>query len=160
MLVFLCGKMGSGKSTKARELAQERKAVLLSEDAWLESLYPNQIRNLEDYVKHSNIIKPLVKPLVQDMLRNGSNVVMDFPANTISQRNWLKSIFAEVDADHELIYLDVPNDVCLRQIAKRRLEQPARAATDTENMFLQTTRHFVKPSLEEGFNLTTIERRV
>ena len=159
MLVFLCGKMGAGKSTKSSELAKERNAVLLSEDAWLESLYPNQIRSLEDYVKYSNMIKPLVKSLAQDILKNGSNVIMDFPANTISQRNWLKSIFAEIGAAHELIYLDVPNEVCLKQIAKRRVEQPGRAATDTEDMFLQITRYFVEPSPEEGFNLTTIERR-
>ena len=31
-LTFFCGKMGSGKSTKAREIAQKNNAVLLSED--------------------------------------------------------------------------------------------------------------------------------
>ena len=156
MLVLLCGKMGAGKSTKSNELAKERNAVLLSEDVWLESLYPDKIRSVEEYVKYSNMIKPLVKSLAQDMLRNGSNVVMDFPANTISQRSWLKSIFSEIGAAHELIYLDVPNEVCLKQIAKRRIEQPERAATDTEEMFIQITRYFVEPSPEEGFNLTKI----
>jgi adenylylsulfate kinase-like enzyme len=31
-LIFFCGKMGAGKSTKASEIAQESNAVLLSED--------------------------------------------------------------------------------------------------------------------------------
>ena len=159
MLILLCGKMGAGKSTKSSDLAMEHDAILLSEDVWLESLYPNQIHSVEDYVKYSNLIKPLVKSIVQSMLRSGSRVVMDFPANTISQRAWLKSIFFEIGAAHELIYLDVPNEVCLKQIAKRRLEKPERAATDSEEMFVQMTRYFVEPSPEEGFNLTKIVRR-
>lgn len=109
MLIFLCGKMGAGKSTKSSELADERNAVLLSEDEWLSSLYPNQIHTLADYIEYSNRLKPLAKRLVQDMLNKGVIVIMDFPANTLAQRQWFKSIFSEIDADHELIYLDVPS---------------------------------------------------
>jgi len=119
----------------------------------LESLYPNKIRSLEDYIKYSNKLKPLVKSLVQNMLKVGANVVMDFPANTVSQREWFKSIFSEIDAPHELIYLDVSNKICLKQIAKRRLEHPERASTDTEAMFEQVTKYFVEPSSDEGFNI-------
>ncbi len=42
-LYFFYGKMGAGKSTKSKQLAIEKHAVLLSEDEWLSSLYPNQI---------------------------------------------------------------------------------------------------------------------
>lgn len=158
MLVLLCGKMGAGKSTKSSELVKERNAVLLSEDEWLESLYPCQIRSFEDYVKYSSMIKPLVKSLAQEMLKTGLSVVMDFPANTIAQRDWLKSIFSEIGVAHELIYLKVSDEVCLKQIAKRRDDQPERVATDTEDMFVQVTKYFVEPSPDEGFNLTIIER--
>lgn len=160
MLVLLCGKMGAGKSTKAIELARERNAVLMSEDVWLSSLYPNQIFSIKDYVRFSNLMKPLIKSLVQDILKSGANVVMDFPGNTVAQRQWLKSIFSEINANHELIFLNVTDDVCLQQIAKRRIEQPERAATDTEDMFLDITKHFVEPSICEGFNITLIERHV
>jgi len=39
-LIFFCGKMGAGKSTKSKEFASESNAVLLSEDEWLSILYP------------------------------------------------------------------------------------------------------------------------
>mgnify|MGYP002819896064 CR=1 FL=1 len=153
MLILFCGKMGAGKTTRSRELAIERNAVLFSEDEWLESLYPNQIRTLEEYIEFSNRIKPLVKSVVQNLLETGATVVLDFPANTIAQREWLKSLFSEINARHELIYLEVSNEQCLSQIAKRRIEQPERAATDTEAMFEQVTKYFVEPSPEEGFNI-------
>ncbi|MGP4845258.1 AAA family ATPase [Marinobacter sp. 1Y8] len=81
-LTFFCGKMGAGKSTKASEIAQKSNAVLLSEDEWLASLYPNKISSLNDYIEYSNLLKPQIKKLVQSMLSAGTNVVMDFPANT------------------------------------------------------------------------------
>lgn len=156
VLTLFCGKMGAGKTTMSREISQERNAVLLSEDEWLTSIYPNSINTLNDYIEHSDRLKPQMKKLVQSVLISGTDVVMDFPANTIPQREWLKSIFSEIQAPHELIYIDQPNEVCLRQIEKRRTEQPERAATDTEEMFELVTKHFVAPTPDEGFNTTVI----
>ena len=156
VLTFFCGKMGAGKTTKSREISQERNAVLLTEDEWLSSIYPNSINTLEDYIEYSGRLKPQMKKLVQSILASGSNVVMDFPANTIPQREWFKSIFSEIQAPHELIYIDQPNEICLGQIAKRRIEQPQRAATDTEEMFEMVTKYFVAPTPDEGFNTTVI----
>lgn len=154
VLIFFCGKMGSGKTTKSKSIAIERKAVLLSEDEWLASLYPNKISSLKDYVAYSSLLKPQIKKLVQAILVTGADVVMDFPANTISQRDWLRRIFLEVDASSELIYIDVSNEECLKRIEKRRAEQPERASTDTKEMFEQVTKYFLEPQANEGFNIT------
>lgn len=156
VLTFFCGKMGSGKTTKSREISQERNAVLLSEDEWLSSVYPNSIKTLADYIEYSGRLKPQMKKLAQSILASGANVVMDFPANTILQREWFRSVFSEIHAPHELVYIDQPNEVCLGQIAKRRIEQPERAATDTEEMFELVTKYFVAPTSDEGFNTTVI----
>jgi len=159
-LIFFCGKMGAGKSTKASKVAKDRNAVLLSEDEWLESLYPNKVRSLDDYIRYSNQIKPPVKKLVQSILATGTDVVMDFPANTVKQREWFQTIYLEVNTSHNLIYFDTPNEICLKQIAKRRLEQPERRATDTIEMFEAVTKLFTEPKLEEGFNITIIRPNV
>ncbi|MDO6693393.1 ATP-binding protein [Aliiglaciecola sp. 3_MG-2023] len=157
-LTFFCGKMGAGKSTKAREIAQKSNVVLLSEDEWLASLYPNKISSLNDYIEYSNLLKPQIKKLVQSMLSAGTNVVMDFPANTLSQRDWFRSIFSEIEAPHNLVYIDLSNEICLKQIEKRRKEQPERMATDTPEMFEQVTKYFKAPTAEEGFNTTKVAR--
>lgn len=155
-LTFFCGKMGAGKTTKSREVSCHQNAVLLVEDEWLASAYPDSIKTLDDYIEYSGRLKPQMKVLVQSILTSGANVVMDFPANTLAQRAWFKSIFSEIQAPHELIYIDQPNEVCLRQIAKRRVEQPQRAATDTAAMFELVTKYFVAPTADEGFTTTTI----
>jgi adenylate kinase family enzyme len=159
-LIFFCGKMGAGKTTKAKQIAQDRNAVLISEDEWLESLYPSQITTFEDYLKFSGQLKPLVTSHVQSILRTGTNVVMDFPANTASQRKWFKTIFSEINAFHELIYLNISDEICLKQIAQRSIEQPERASFDTEEVFHHVTSFFEEPSTAEGFNIQRIERSV
>lgn len=159
-LTFFCGKMGAGKTTRSRSIALERNAVLLSEDEWLEAAFPRKITSIDSYIKYSNRLKPQIKKLVQSILNTGTDVVMDFPANTVSQRDWFRSIFTEVKAPHFLIYIDVPNDLCLRRIQKRALEQPDREATDTAEMFEQVTRYFMEPSEKEGFNVTRIKTDV
>lgn len=100
-----------------------------------------------------------MKRLVQSILVAGTDVVLDFPANTTSQRVWFKDIFTEVDAPHSLVFIDVPNEVCLNQIENRRVAQPERAATDTLAMFEQVTKYFVEPQPLEGFNITRVARK-
>ncbi|VTR68583.1 putative kinase [Desulfosarcina cetonica] len=157
-LIFFCGKMGAGKTIKSKEVAHDQNAVLISEDEWLESLYPGQIKKFDDYLNFSRQLKPLVTSHVQNILRTGTDVVMDFPANTVSQRKWFKTLYAEINAPHELIYLNVSNEICLKQIAQRRTEQPERASFDTEEVFHHVTSFFEEPSADEGFNIKQIDR--
>lgn len=155
-LIFFCGKMGAGKTTESKQAARDRNAVLISEDEWLESLYPGQVETFDDYLKFSRRLKPLVTSHVQNILRTGTDVVMDFPANTVPQRKWFKILFSEINAPHELIFLNISNDNCLKRIAQRRIEQPERASFDTEEVFRHATSYFEEPSADEGFNIKVI----
>ena len=152
------GKMGAGKSTKSRQVSQDRNAVLISEDEWLTTLYPNQITSFDDYLYYSSKLKPLIKAHVINILRAGTDVVMDFPANTVSQRKWFKELIYEADAPNELIYLNISNEMCLKQIEKRRIECPERAAYDTESMFNEVTKYFQEPDDSEGFTIEVVQR--
>ncbi|WP_338083258.1 ATP-binding protein [Exiguobacterium chiriqhucha] len=153
ILFFLCGKMGAGKSTVSKRLELEEHAVRLSEDEWLQALYPNQIHTFEDYRRHSELLKPIVETTVQRMLEVGTNVVMDFPANTIGLRQWFLAIANKVGADHQLIYLNLSDEQCMRRIAKRRTEMPERAAFDTKEVFDHVTSFFEAPSESEGIRI-------
>jgi len=155
-LIFFCGKMGAGKSTKSKEYALKFNAVLISEDEWLSILYPQQITSFDDYIKYSALLRPLIKVHVQKILLTGTNVVLDFPANTLRQRAWFKGIVSEVKARHKLVFLDVSNEQCLEQIAKRRLEQPERSAFDTEEMFYHVTQYFEVPLESEGLEIDVV----
>lgn len=155
-LIFFCGKMGSGKSTYSKKLANELNAVLLSEDEWLSAIYPEEIKNFDDYIKYSSRLKPLLEGHVRRILHSGVSVVMDFPGNTKKQRSWFKEIFFEDQMLHRLIYLQAEDQLCLKRIEQRRQDSPERARFDTEEVFHQVTRYFQAPTDDEEFNIEVL----
>ncbi|WP_448569975.1 AAA family ATPase [Thalassotalea ganghwensis] len=159
-LVLFCGKMGAGKSTNAKSVALNRNAVLISEDEWLAMLYPEQIHSFDDYLQFSARLKPLVKSHIINILATGTTVVMDFPANTKKQREWFNMLAIQAKVKAELIYLNVSNEVCLMQLAKRRIAQPQRAKFDNEEMFNFVTKYFEAPVCDEFANIQVIEKRL
>ena len=156
-LILFCGKMGAGKTTLSKSISAEPKSILISEDEWLSSHYAEQINSFEDYLSYSQKIKPFIKEHIQSILTAGITVVLDFPANTLNQRQWLLSLSNEIGSEHELVYVNVTDEVCLAQISNRRKDQPERAQFDTPEVFRQVTSHFQAPSESEGLNI--VERK-
>lgn len=114
----MCGKMAAGKSTLSKKLAKEKDAILLSEDKILGQLYPSEIQTIEDYVTYSSRVKIMLKEHLIELLKKGNNVVLDFPANTISQREWFKEIIKESKIEHVMHYVKRSDDVCKSQLKR------------------------------------------
>ena len=153
VLVFFCGKMAAGKSTLARHLAERHHAVLLEQDAFTERLYPGEVNDLADYVRCSTRINQVVQPLVCELLSRGLNVVLDFPANTRTQRAWFREILAAVPVRHELHFIDVADEQCKAQLRQRSAALPAGSPWTSEAAFDAITAYFQPPATEEGFNV-------
>ncbi|AWH49107.1 cell division protein ZipA [Stenotrophomonas sp. SAU14A_NAIMI4_5] len=151
-LHLVCGKIGAGKSTLCRQLAQAPGTVLISEDAWLAALYPAQIRSVADYLQRAALLRDVLAPHLRALLRAGVSVVLDFPFNTAATRAWAREVFEAVTAAHALHFLDVDDAVCKARLRARnaRGEHPFRASDEE---FEQITRHFVAPAQEEGFQV-------
>jgi len=83
-------------------------------------------------------------------------VVLDFPANTLGNRQWMKEIIAGADVSHELHYLDVPDEICKSRLRARNVsDSHPFAPSDAE--FDEITQYFVPPSSEEGFHIVRHE---
>lgn len=151
-LHLLCGKIAAGKSTLTRQLAEAAGTVLLSEDHWLVRLYPGEITTLADYVRCSARLREAIGPHIEALLRAGVSVVLDFPANTLKSREWMRGLFVAAAVDHRLHYLDVPDEVCKARLRERNAAgHHEYQASDAE--FDLFTSHFVPPTAAEGFNL-------
>ncbi|MCB1176376.1 MAG: ATP-binding protein [Leptospiraceae bacterium] len=155
-LIFFCGKMGAGKSTYAKNLSEELNAIFLSEDEWLSALFPEEIKNFDDYIKYSSRLKPLLKVHVTKILNSGISVVMDFPGNTKKQRDWFKQIFLKDKIPHKIIYLKADDELCLKRIEQRREISPERSKFDTKEVFLHVTSYFQPPEKNEELNIEIV----
>lgn len=151
-LYLLCGKIAAGKSTLAKRLAARPATVLISEDRWNSTLFPDELKTIEDYARYSSRVRTAMGPHVVSLLRAGLSVVLDFQANTQAVRGWMRTLIDGSGAAHELHFLDVPDDVCRQRLRERNAagEHPYQASDADYDLF---TRHFVPPSADEGFNV-------
>jgi predicted kinase len=157
-LYFMCGKMAAGKSTLAKTLAQRQNAILLVQDEFLETLFPGEIADIPAFVKFSSRVKAALTPHVCALLSRGVSVVLDFPGNTKTQRAWFRELFEKARAKHELHFVDVPDDICKRQLMERNKERPTQETFTTDAEFDAITRYFQPPSDDEGFNVIRHQR--
>lgn len=157
VLYFMCGKMGAGKSTLARAIAKDNSALLMSEDDLLRDLYPNDVVDLASYVSCAGRVRQTLRGHISTLLRRGISVVLDFPANTVSQRVWFHELIEQSGAAHELHFLLVPDDVCKRQLKERALAKPGDPLQD-EATFDLLSGYFVAPTPEERFMVVLHER--
>ncbi|WP_095189809.1 ATP-binding protein [Pseudomonas sp. Irchel 3E19] len=148
-LHLMCGKIASGKSTLAKSLANEHRAILLSEDRWISRLYPAEVQTVTDYVRCAKRIRDVLGPLVIDLLGVRLDVVLDFPANTVADREWLRGLADAAGSAHYLHYLDVDDDTCRARLhARNERGEHDFAATDAE--FDLITGYFRVPEEVEG----------
>jgi len=85
-------------------------------------------------------------------------VVLHFPANTVNNRLWMRSIFEGADADHRLHWLDMPDELCRMRLHQRN-EKGTHEFSPTDEDFDRITRLFMAPTPEEGFQIVRLPTR-
>ncbi|MCG3268625.1 ATP-binding protein [Yoonia sp. I 8.24] len=151
-LHLMCGKIASGKSSLAAKLGAVDHTIVISEDDWLNALYGEDMSSISDYVRCMAKLRKVIGPHVVSLLHANVSVVLDFQANTLESRHWMRGLLDQTSAAHQLHVLDVPDEICLMRLhARNALAEHPFAAT--EEQFRQVSEHFVAPSSEEGFNI-------
>lgn len=151
-LHMLCGKIAAGKSTLASRLADLDGTILVAEDDWLNALFADELVSASDYVRCASKLRAVMGSHISALLNAGVSVVLDFPANTVENRDWMRGILEATDAEHRLHLLDVADEVCLTRLRERNAQGDHPFAV-TEEQFRRFSSHFVAPSPDEGFNI-------
>ena len=152
MLHLLCGKIASGKSTLAASLSETPGTLVISEDTWLAALYADQMASVADYVRCAGKLRLALTPHLVALLKAGVSVVLDFPANTVANRQWMMTVIRESGVPHQLHFLDVADDICKTRLRARNASGEHDFAASDEQFDL-ITRYFVAPEEQEGFNI-------
>lgn len=136
----------------AGRLARRPVTLLISLDHWMSLLFPAENRSIEDFARLSARLRAAMGPHVVDILRQDVSVVLDFPANTLRWRSWMRSLITEANVAHELHVLDVPDAVCKERLRQRNEsgKHPYQVSEATYDLFMS---YFVLPTPEEKFNV-------
>jgi predicted kinase len=121
-------------------------------DHWMSILFPTENRTIDDFARLSSRLRAAMGPHVVEILGHGLSVVLDFPANTLSDRSWMRSLITEAAVAHELHVLDIPDAICKERLRQRNEggEHPYQVSEATYDLL---TSDFVPPTPEEGFNV-------
>ena len=151
-LFLLCGKIAAGKSTLAGRLAARPATLLISEDHWTSNLFSDDLRTIDDYGRYSARLRDAMGPHIVDILMQGLSIVLDFPANTVGNRNWMRSLITRANVAHELHLIDVPDTICKQRLRERNAsgKHPFQVTEAEYDLF---TSYFVPPAPSEGFNV-------
>ena len=101
-LHLVCGKIAAGKSTLTDRLGQQPGTVVVAEDHWLARLYPGEQTSLADYARNAARLRDAMAPHLVALLRLDLSVVLDFPANTVASRAWMRTLFEAAGVAHQL----------------------------------------------------------
>ena len=150
-LHVICGKIAAGKSTLAAHLGDHPNTLVIAEDDWLAALFKDQMATGQDYMRCATKLKSVMGPHVSAILRSGLSVVLDYPANTVDFRRWMRDVANAGDARCIIHVLDVPDEVCLARLRERNTAG-AHAFAATEAQFRQFSKFYRPPTAEEGFD--------
>jgi predicted kinase len=118
-LIIVCGLPGSGKTTHARQVERNLRAVRFCPDEWMDAL---EIGLWEGEIRTR--IEKLQWKLAQDLLALGHNVVIEWGTWARSERDALRTGARALGAAVELHFLDAPVEVVFDRIRRRNRESP------------------------------------
>ena len=118
-LIIVCGLPGSGKTTHAKQLEAELRAVRFSPDEWMDAL---SVDIWDESMRGK--IEALQWEVSQQLLALGLSVIIEWGTWGRSERDELRLRARELGAAVDLHYLSAPVDVLFGRIQRRGLERP------------------------------------
>ena len=113
-LILICGLPGSGKTTVAKRLAGEARAVRLSPDEWKHAL------GIDYYDEDGRVrVEAQLWVLAQELLALGQSVVLEHGFWTREERDELRLAARALGATVELHYLEASVDELWRRLELR-----------------------------------------
>ena len=145
----MVGLPAAGKTTRAKEIEEERRALRLTPDEWMIPLF-----NHNDADGKRNVLEGRFIWLALGALRHDIDVVLDFGVWGKVERTALRALAAEAGASCELVYLEVDEDEQRRRRDSRGSEDPELTFYITDEDLEEYRQRFEPP---DEFELSGVE---
>jgi predicted kinase len=138
------GLPGAGKTTRARELATEHRALRLTPDHWMIPLFGDSMAGGKRFVLEGRLISVALQAL-----RLRTSVVLDYGLWGRDERRALRWLARSAGAACQVIYLPVDRDVQIARIAHRQATEPHQTFPMSEADVDQWREQFQVPDAAE-----------
>jgi hypothetical protein len=143
-LFLICGLPGAGKSTLARQLEQEYRALRLAPDEWMARITGDGYDEPERAA-----IEAIQWELAQRVLALGLDVILENGFWSRQERDEIRARAAALSVPVTLFYLDVPRAELVRRLRARDDAMPPDTFRVDPEQLDQWVRSFEPPTADE-----------
>ena len=162
MIHLVCGPIGAGKTTYAKQLAKEKNAIRFSEDEWLAKLFvpdapedlleqPMQVVGIWATEKYQRC-RSQIWLVCQQLLENNMSVVLDGAAANKEQRDMFRKKAEDFNVEFELHYVTSSAAVRHKRVFERNVEQGDTYSLEVTPAMFEHTETFFEPPIGNEYN--------
>jgi predicted kinase len=144
-MVLIVGLPGAGKTTWSRRLEEERKAVRLTPDEWMDALFNTNDADGRRWVLESE----LFWGIAARALELGVDVILDYGCWSEEERDLFRTRAQQLGASAEMVLLDLPIEVLWERIEARNADLPAGTFRISRDELLEWSGRFEVPTSDE-----------
>lgn len=148
-LYLLYGFIASGKTTFAKKLEKELRAVRLTHDEWMHKLYGSNPPE-EKFQEYFKRVEDLIWMLTERLLKVGQDVVMDLGFWSRKQRDEARGKAEKFGANHKLYHIHCPEDIALKRCLTRTENLTEDCLYINEEAFYKLKKRFEDLGKDEG----------
>lgn len=145
---FICGFIGSGKTTYSKKLEEAKGAFRFTIDEWMIPLYGEHMER-EVFDSRLETLASLFKDSVLRLIELGVPVIFDFGFWKQRDRELARLWAERYSLEYEIIYLDVDFEVCCKRAYSRNDIREDKAYEMTPEMLKMFWLWFEAPSSDE-----------
>ncbi len=151
----ICGFIGAGKTTFARKLEKETKAIRITKDEWIIKIFGNKITSDKNFERYDKNITELATDIAFKILKFGKDVIIDEGFWVKSQRDDIKKKILQVGAKPIFYYVESSVEKMKERVINRSKYPPIDSFEINEEMFDKYLKYWEPPTKEEGILLAT-----
>lgn len=118
MIYLMHGFIGSGKTTRAKELERDLGALRITPDEWMAELFGDD-PPADKFRHYQDVLCRRLEPIWTAHARGGANVILDFGFWSAESRREMEAYLRDNDLAFEWVAMETPLDECRRRNALR-----------------------------------------